>query len=233
MLLFSLEKDFIPRAVVIFPSLPSYISYMYTYTIFNEKSWAEVADEFCCSIYTLKELNKGLGPAPLRGAKVKVPENSCMGGVFHTLRRGRGLAPLLHALYATPEEFFTVNPGLNAARLRPGQVVILPFKGRARTKKYAVQRWDYLGKLLIRLEMGVCLLDRLNPETDIFSLRAGDELQVVDWDSSKSEFYAIEQGESFASIVKKTGVDAEELLYLNFPLLPQDYREGKEIFLPK
>ena len=83
--------------------------------------------------------------------------------------------------------------------------------------------------------MSVPALRKLNPGLDIFSLREGQEIVVMEYmpTSDAEGVYTLKSGETLLSLCEKTGFSPAELLRANPNLRPQDFAKGMRIVLPQ
>lgn len=154
------------------------------YTVSAEKSLSELAEAFSCSLAVLRNLNGRLGPVLKEGDQVSVPCNYCPEGGFYTIENGHTIYAISQCTGIPLEDILQSNPGLDLEQCMEGQVIVLPFKKRrygGKTKKYIVKEEDTLPQLLVKLGMGIPLLEELNSGLDLFSLKEGEELTVIDW----------------------------------------------------
>lgn len=207
--------------------------YSFLYKVQSEKSFLEIAEEFQMSEVVLRAMNPKIRQVR-PGVELKIPIAECPNGAFHTLKEGEGLFHLAVGIGSTAEDILAANPGLVPGRALPGQMVILPEQERA-TRTYRICGTDHLWDILRKFEMSVPTLRRLNPGLDIFSLREGQEIVVMEYApaSDAQGVYTLKAGETLLSLCEKTGFSPAELLRANPNLRPQDFAKGMRIVLPQ
>ena len=207
--------------------------YSFLYKVRNEKNFLEIAEEFQLSEVVLRAMNPKIRQVR-PGIELKIPIAECPNGAFHTLKEGEGLFHLAVGIGSTAEDILAANPGLAPGRALPGQTVILPEQERA-TRTYRICGTDHLWDILRKFEMSVPTLRRLNPGLDIFSLREGQEIVVMEYApvSDAEGIYTLKAGETLLSLCEKNGFSPAELLRANPNLCPQDFAKGMRIVLPQ
>lgn len=206
--------------------------YSFLYKVQSEKSFLEIAEEFQMSEVVLRAMNPKVRQVR-PGIELKIPLAECPNGAFHTLKEGEGLFHLAVGIGRTAEDVLAANPGLIPGRALPGQMVILPEQERP-TRTYRICRTDHLWDILRKFQMSVPTLRKLNPGLDIFSLREGQEIVVMEYApaSDAEGIYTLKAGETMLSLCDKMGFSPAELLRANPNLRPQDFSKGMRIVLP-
>ena len=207
--------------------------YSFLYKVQSERSFLEIAEEFQLSEVVLRAMNPKIRQVR-PGVELKIPLAECPNGAFHTLKEGEGLFHLAAGIGRTAEDVLAANPGLIPGRALPGQMVILPEQERP-TRTYRVCRTDHLWDILRKFEMSVPTLRKLNPGLDIFALREGQEIVVMEYAPAPDAegTYTLKAGETLLSLCEKTGFSPAELLRTNPNLRPQDFSKGMRILLPQ
>lgn len=207
--------------------------YSFLYKVQSEKSFLEIAEEFQMSEVVLRAMNPRIRQVR-PGVELKIPLAECPNGAFHALKEGEGLFHLAVGIGRTAEDVLAANPGLIPGRALPGQMVILPDQERP-TRTYRVCRTDHLWDILRKFEMSVPALRKLNPGLDIFALREGQEIVVMEYAPAPDSegTYTLKAGETLLSLCEKTGFSPAEMLRANPHLRPQDFTKGMRIILPQ
>ncbi len=157
---------------------------IYQYIVSDEKSWGELAEAFCCSTTVLKALNGSTGMDLRPGMRVLIPANRCPRGYFYKIKKGQSVCAIAIGSGIPLENILQSNPGIDIRRCTPGQILVLPAEGPrypGNTKRYVVKKKDTLARLVRKSGMNIPLLEQMNPEADLFALREGDILRVIDW----------------------------------------------------
>lgn len=206
--------------------------YYYIYKVRQERNFFEIAEEFGVSEMILRAANPGLRQVR-RGEEMKIPMAACPGGAFHSLKEGEGLFDLAVGSGSAAGEVLSANPGFAPGRALAGQTVVVPEQERA-TRVYEVRSTDHLWDILRKFEMSAPALRRLNPGLDIFSLREGQEIVVLEYSPGRQMegVYTMQAGETLLSVCERFGLSPAEILRANQNLRPQDFTRGMRIALP-
>lgn len=187
-----------------------------------------------------KRMDSGNGRTG-RQMRTENRENSCPGGDFARVGKAQSLEKLAAAYGVTPEELLEANPYLRPERMVPGQVVVIPgqegkaWKGPVKKMEYIMKDTDTLGDILRKFDISILQLRRLNPGRDVFSLGAGDAIDVPVWPETSLEdgYYILGAGDTLAGTAQKFGTSVMELLRANPNLRPQEFCAGQRIALPR
>ncbi len=114
-----------------------------------------------------------------------------------------------------------------------GQTVVVPEQERA-TRVYEVRSTDHLWDILRKFEMSAPALRRLNPGLDIFSLREGQEIVVLEYSPGRQMegVYTMQAGRRCFRFASGFAFPRRKILRANQNLRPQDFTRGMRIALP-
>ena len=153
----------------------------------------------------------------------------CPKGVFKKINKGENLSVIAKNNSMTSEELLNANAFLNPAYYLTGQVIVIPYDENSVKGVYIVKENENLCDILRKSNTSAAELISLNPTIDIFSLKAGDELNIPLKPIKCGEYYAIQRSENLSSLSKKFGISQLELLRLNPNLRPSEFIFGQTI----
>lgn len=203
-----------------------------TYVCEKNGSLAAIAKDMNVSEEELRKLNPYASDGQiLKGTALTLPAcGGCPKGSFYKMRAGDTL-PKVAALFGISlSRLLKANPYLDARECIPGQMIIIPSGVKIYTVKVGARQ--RLSDVLRIYDMSVKELRELNPGLDVFSLKTGDRIRVLDG-RRVTRGYLISEGESLSSVAGKFGVSTAELLRANQDLRPQEFCAGVRISIPK
>lgn len=202
-----------------------------TYVCEKNCTLEKLASDMNISEEELRKLNPhAKGGAVSRGTAITLPaKGGCPKGSFYRLREGESLPQVASRFGVSLSRLLRANPHLDARECIPGQVIIIPVGVKVFVVKIGARQT--LSDILRIYDMSVKELRELNPDVDIFSLKAGERLRVLDG-RRVTRGYLISEGETLGSIAAKFGVTQAELLRANQDLRPQEFCTGIRISIP-
>ncbi len=96
----------------------------------------------------------------------------------YTVQRGDTLSSIARKFGVTASAIIAVNPGINANRIFPGQVINMPFNNSGVKKTYVVQGGDNLRKIAAKFNTTIAVLQQLNGLSDPNKIFVGQTLVV-------------------------------------------------------
>ena len=152
----------------------------------------------------------------------------CSKGSFYELKKGETLADIIPA-GADINGFLAANPYLNPLYYLSGQVVVIPHASEPPCGKYTIAYGETLYDVLRKTNISAAELMAANPETDIFRLSAGMQLELPLKQVDNRCFYTLKQGEDLKSVAAKYAISINELLRLNTNLRPSEFTCGQTV----
>ena len=154
----------------------------------------------------------------------------CPRGRFYTVRQGENMRVIADRFGIGIDALIEANPLIHPARCLPGQVLILP--DCPDNIRHTVRAGETLADIMRRCDVSAADIRSMNPEVNVFELRAGDELVLPGWSGRAGGGYIMQRGETLASVARKFSADMMSILKCNPNLLPSEYMPGQRIFLP-
>ena len=203
-----------------------------TYVCEKNRSLAAIAEDMNVSEDELRKLNPYASEGEIRrGTALTLPAcGGCPKGSFYKMRSGDTLPDVAARFGVSLSRLLKANPYLDARECVAGQMIIIPSGVRVYTVK--VGQRQRLSDILRIYDMSVKELRELNPGLDVFSLKPGERLRVLDG-RRVTRGYLISEGENLSTIAGKFGVSMAELLRANQNLRPQEFSAGVRISIPK
>ena len=151
----------------------------------------------------------------------------CGKGGFYILKKDDTLSSVAGRFGLGLAELLESNPYLDPNYYVKGQCIVIPFN--MPVKEHKMLENESFSDILRRYDTNIKTVRRLNPMTDVFSLKSGCVINVPSGDNESD--YIIGKNDTLRSIAEKNGMGIIELLKKNPNLRPTEFVEGQGIKL--
>ncbi len=204
----------------------------FDYYIEAGDTYGSLAKKFMLSEKELKGINENALIS--RGSRLKIPCRSggCVKGAFYVIKKGDTLGGIARRRGITLEELLRMNPYLNPSYYLQGQIIVLPYSGRA-VVYYTLGKNERLSDVFRNYNMDLTTFCALNPDISPAGLKAGQRIRIVREAGPYGSEYTLIPGDTIVSVAERFGISAGELLGANRNIKPREFVAGVTVRIPE